>query len=213
MTDVRVKICGVTSAEDAAAAVAAGADYIGLNFFPPASRAISFDQAPAILAAVPEGVERTALFVDPDDAMISAVQGSPLYTLIQLHGQETPARVAEIKALTGLPVMKVVSVRDAEDLTALDAYLDVADQLLIDAKAPKGSNIPGGHGVPFDWSILAGRSWSLPWMLAGGLTPDNVAEAIVATGATQVDVASGVEASPGVKDTAKMSAFVAAAKG
>jgi len=184
MTDVRVKICGVTSAEDAAAAVAAGADYIGLNFFPPASRAISFDQAQAILDAVPEGVERTALFVDPDDDMIGRVK-DPVYTLIQLHGQETPSRVSEIRARTGLPIMKVVSVREAEDLAALDAYLDVADQLLIDAKAPKGSNIPGGHGVPFDWSILA----------------------------TQVDVASGVEARPGVKDTAKMAAFVAAAKG
>ncbi|MEM7057871.1 MAG: phosphoribosylanthranilate isomerase [Pseudomonadota bacterium] len=222
MTDVRVKICGVTSAEDAAAAVAAGSDYIGLNFFPPASRSIRMEQAAAVLAAVPDGVERTALFVDPDDVLIGQVAdnlsvGSALpernaYTLIQLHGQEPPARVLEIKERTGLPAMKVVSVRDAGDLAAVEAYSEVADQLLIDAKAPEGSNIPGGHGVPFDWSLLAGRTWSLPWMLAGGLTPENVAEAIRLTGATQVDVASGVEASPGVKDHNKLKAFVAAAK-
>lgn len=212
MSNIQVKICGVTSAGDAAAAVSAGADYIGLNFFAPASRSISFDQAPEILAEIPDGVERVALMVDPDDALIARVK-DPGYDLLQLHGQETPDRVAEIKARIGLPVMKVISVREAEDVQAVDAYLGVADQILIDAKAPKGSSIPGGHGVPFDWSILAGRAWDLPWMLAGGLTPDNVAEAIARTGATQVDVASGVEASPGIKDAAKLLAFIAAAKG
>ena len=211
MSDIRVKICGITSAKDAAAAAAAGAGYIGLNFFPPAARSISFERAPEILAAIPEGVCRVALMVDPDNALIARVK-DPGYDLLQLHGQETPERVAEIKARTGLPIMKVIGVREPIDLAAIDGYVNVADQLLIDAKAPKGAKIPGGHGVPFDWSILAGRSWDIPWMLAGGLTPDNVAEAITRTGATQVDVASGVETSPGVKDPAKMKAFVDGAK-
>ena len=208
---IKVKICGLTTAEDARAVARAGADYIGLNFYPPASRAISIDKAAAILAAIPPGVTRVALLVDPDDALVDRVI-DPGFDLIQLHGQETPDRVAAIRARAGLPVMKVIGVRNSADVDLIPRYVDVADQILIDAKAPKDSAIPGGHGVPFDWSLLAGRTWDIPWMLAGGLTPANVARAIELTGAAQVDVASGVESSPGRKDLAKVRAFIDAAR-
>jgi phosphoribosylanthranilate isomerase len=131
--------------------------------------------------------------------------------MLQLHGRETPARVAEVRARHGLPVMKAAGLGGPDDLPALAAFEVVADQILVDAKPPKGSVLPGGNGVAFDWRLIAGRRWTKPWMLAGGLTPQNVAEAVRLTGARQVDVASGVEASPGVKDAALIRAFVAAA--
>ena len=133
--------------------------------------------------------------------------------MLQLHGSESPARVAEVKARYGLPVMKAVGVGGPEDLAAIDVYAEVADQLLIDAKPPKGADLPGGNGLAFDWQLLAGRKyWSVPWMLAGGLTPHNAAEAVLRTGTRQLDVSSGVESAPGVKDAAQIAAFVAAAQ-
>jgi len=206
-----VKICGLTSAEDARTAAKAGADFVGLIFFPPSRRAVSPDRARAILSAVPPGVTQTALLVDPDDALVDAVAALGV-DLLQLHGQESPERVADIKTRTGLPAMKAIGVRTAGDLAAIGTYAPVTDRLLIDAKPPEGAAVPGGHGVAFDWRLIAGRDWPLPWMLAGGLTSDNVAEAIRLTGAPAVDVASGVEARPGVKDPDKVRAFVAAAK-
>jgi len=131
---------------------------------------------------------------------------------LQLHGSETPERVADVKARYGLPVIKVVGIADAEDLDALAGYEAVADQILVDAKPPKNAVLPGGNGLRFDWRLIAGRDWQVPWMLAGGLTPDNVAEAIAATGARQVDAASGVERAPGEKDDGLMAAFVKAAQ-
>ena len=133
--------------------------------------------------------------------------------MLQLHGSEPPGRVSEIKSRYGLPVMKVIGVADAGDLEALDIYARVADQIMVDAKPPKNAVLPGGNGLTFDWRLLAGRRWPVPWMLAGGLTAANVAEAIRLTGADQVDVSSGVETAPGVKDAAMIAAFVKAARG
>lgn len=157
------------------------------------------------------GIAKVALVVNADDATLDAITAHVPLDMLQLHGSETPDRVAELKARYGLPVMKAVGVADAADLAAIDAYSEVADQLLIDAKPPKEADLPGGNGLAFDWQLLAGRKyWTKPWMLAGGLTPENVAEAVHLTGATQVDVSSGVEASPGVKDADRIAAFAAA---
>ena len=208
---IRIKICGLTSAADAVAAAESGADYLGFNFFPPSPRSVPLDAAGAIMAPVPEAVTRVALVVDADDALIRGIAALPI-DMIQLHGTETPERAAEIRRITGLPVMKVIGIRTAEDLPGIDQYAGVVDQLMVDAKPPKGAVLPGGNGIQFDWTLIAGRDWTVPWMLAGGLTPENVAEAIRLTGARQVDVASGVEASPGVKDAAKVRAFAASAR-
>jgi phosphoribosylanthranilate isomerase len=212
MPDVRVKICGVRHAADVQAAAAAGAAYIGLNFFAKSPRAVTITQAKALALEAPTGLAKVALVVDPDDATLDAVvEGVPL-DMIQLHGHEPPARVAEVRARYGLPVMKALGVADEGDLAGLIEMSLAADQVLIDAKPPRGADLPGGNGLPFDWRLLVGRKWLRPWMLAGGLTADNVAEAIRLTGAAQVDVSSGVESAPGVKDHARIAAFVAAAQ-
>lgn len=209
---VRVKICGVTSAADARMVADAGADYLGMIFVSRSPRAITVDDGRVIAAAVPAGIQRVALTVDADDELISAVSRIGV-DWIQMHGTEAPERVAEVRASTGLRVMKAVGVRDAGDLELIDTYAPVADQILVDAKPPKGAAVPGGHGVTFDWRLIADRSWSTPWMLAGGLAPGNVAEAVGLTNASQVDVASGTEAAPGVKDPELVRAFITAAKG
>ncbi|SDY65303.1 phosphoribosylanthranilate isomerase [Jannaschia faecimaris] len=210
---VRTKICGLTTLDDVDAVAAAGAAYMGLVFFPKSPRNVTIEQARDLAVAAPVGLAKVALLVNPDDAALDAITGAVPLDMIQLHGDETPERVLEVRLRTGLPVMKAVGLRDADDLPALDAYAAVADQLLVDAKPPKGADLPGGNGVGFDWRLIAGREWSRPWMLAGGLTPDNVTEAVRLTGACQVDVSSGVESAPGVKDAAKIAAFVAAAAG
>lgn len=212
MSDVRVKICGLRTAEAMDAAVVAGAAYVGLNFFARSPRSVTIAEAGPLAVSVPVGVAKVALVVDPDDALLDAITGAVAVDILQLHGHETPARVAEVKARYGLPVMKVVGIAGPGDLAVLDAHLGVADMILVDAKPPEGAILPGGNGLRFDWGLMAGRRWPSPWMLAGGLTPGNVAEAIRATGARQVDVASGVETAPGVKDAAMMAAFVAAAR-
>lgn len=211
--DIRVKMCGLTRADDVSAAVDAGAAYIGLNFFERSPRYLSIEAMRAIALTIPMGVAKVALVVDADDAALDALTAGVPLDMLQLHGHESPARVADIKARYGLPVMKVLGIADADDLAQIDAQSAVADQLLVDAKPPKGATRPGGNAVAFDWGLIAGRRWSVPWMLAGGLTPDNVAEAVRATGARQVDVASGIESAPGVKDADLMRAFVVAAQG
>jgi len=212
MTDrVRVKICGLTRPQDMDAVVQAGAAYVGLNFFAPSPRALNPQQARAIALAAPPGLARVGLFVDAEDAEIEAVLAEVPFDMLQLHGHESPARVAELRARFGLPVIKAVGIATEADLPALAEQGRVADMLLVDAKPAPDAALPGGNGLAFDWRLIAGRRWPVPWMLAGGLTPQTVAEAIRLTGARQVDVSSGVEAAPGVKDAARIAAFVAAA--
>ena len=208
---VRTKICGLATLDDVEAAARAGAAYMGLVFYPKSPRNVSLERACELAVAAPPGLAKVALMVDPDDAALDAVTAAVPLDMIQLHGAETPGRVREVRRRTGLPVMKAVGIRSAEDLPALDAYAAVADQILVDAKPPAGAALPGGNGVGFDWRLIAGRRWSGPWMLAGGLTPETVAEAVRLTGARQVDVSSGVERAPGVKDADRIAAFVAAA--
>ncbi|MEW5729217.1 MAG: phosphoribosylanthranilate isomerase [Pseudomonadota bacterium] len=208
---VEVKICGITTDEAMQAAIDAGADYVGLVFFAKSPRFVTPDQAADLTQLVE--VPKVGLFVDPDDALLDAVVANVRLDLLQFHGSETPERLDRIRLEYGLPVMKVVPVSSAADLAAADPFLEVADRLLFDAKPPKGSELPGGNAVSFDWTILKGYRSKLPWMLAGGLTPANVAEAIRVSGAKAVDVSSGVESAPGVKDPALIRAFIAAAKG
>lgn len=205
--DTRVKICGLSDVPTMRAAVDAGASYIGLVFFPKSPRNVTLDQAAGIAAEVPVGVAKVALVVNPDDAQLDALVDQVPLDFLQLHGAETPARVAEIRARYGLPVMKAVGVAEPDDLAQLDAYAKVADQLLVDTKPPKGGDRPGGNGAAFDWQLIAGRRWAVPWMLAGGLTADNVGTALAITGARQVDLSSAVESAPGVKDPALMTSF------
>jgi len=210
--DISVKICGLRQASDVTAAVDAGARYVGFVFFDTSPRCVDIPTAAAMAGAVPVGVAKVALVVDPSDGLLDAITSSVPLDMIQLHGKEPVERVAEIKARYGLPVMKAVGIAEAEDLAKLERYGKVADQLLVDAKPPKSSVLPGGNGLAFDWRLIAGRRWPVPWMLAGGLTPQNVAEAVALTGARQVDVSSGVESAPGVKDARRFAPFVAAAQ-
>lgn len=208
-----VKICGLTDSAHVDAAVDAGARYLGFVFFAKSPRAVTTEQAAALALGVPPGIMRVGLFVNPDDGFLASVLDRVPLDMIQLHGKESPERVADVKARFGLPVMKAVGVCGPQDLDALWDYGLVADQLLVDAKAPKDADLPGGNGVSFDWRLLVGRKWLKPWMLAGGLTPQNVATAIRLTGAAAVDVSSGVESAPGLKDAALIRAFVKAATG
>lgn len=209
----QVKICGITRPGDLSAVARAGARYAGFVFFPKSPRHLAVGTAAALALDAPLGVARVGLFVNPDDAALDAVLEHVPLDIVQLHGSETPARVAEVKARTGLPVMKAVGIAAPADLDALWDYGLVADLLLVDAKAPADATLPGGNGLAFDWRLLAGRRMLKPWMLAGGLTPANVAEAVRLTGAPMVDVSSGVESAPGMKDPALIRDFVAAAQG
>jgi len=208
---LRVKICGITDPETLSVAVAAGARYVGFVFFAKSPRNLTIEQARALAVEVPMGVAKVALTVNASDDEIAAILDQVPIDMLQLHGKETPARVREVRRRFGLPVMKAVGVAEAADLAAINDFEDVADQILIDAKPPKGADLPGGNGISFDWRLIAGRQWRRPWMLAGGLTPANVAEAARLTGAQQVDVSSGVETAPGVKDADLIRAFLAAA--
>ncbi len=208
---IRTKICGLTTSETVSAAVEAGAAYIGFNFFPKSPRYVTVERAREIAREVPEGVGKVGLVVDPDNDTLDKITEQVPLDFIQLHGHEAPDRVAEIRNRYGLPVIKAVGIRDAGDLDALDIYEAVADQVLVDAKPPKDAILSGGNGLPFDWELIAGRHWDKPWLLAGGLTVENVAEAIARTGARQVDLSSGVETAPGVKDPALIRAFLDAA--
>lgn len=208
---IRVKICGLRSAADVRAVAAARAGYAGFVFFPKSPRHVSINEARAAALAAPVGLCKVALVVDADDATLDSIFADVPLDMWQLHGSETPDRVAGVRARYGLPVMKAVGVADEGDLAPLMDYALAADQLLIDAKPPKGAALPGGNGLSFDWRLVAQRRWLRPWMLAGGLSAENVAEAIRLTNARQVDVSSGVESAPGIKDHGKIAAFVAAA--
>lgn len=206
---VAAKICGLSEPESLRAAVAGGARYVGFVFYPRSPRAIAPPMAAELARLLPTGVRSVGLFVDPDDEFLEHVTGQVPLDLIQLHGGETPRRIVEIKSRYALPVMKAIRIGGPEDLTLALEAAEVADRLLFDAKPPaKVSALPGGNGIAFDWTLLAGRSWPKPWMLSGGLTPANVAEAVRVTGATEVDVSSGVEDRPGHKDVALVRAFL-----
>lgn len=210
--DVRVKICGLKTVADVAAVASAGAAYAGFVFFAKSPRHVTIEQARELALSAPVGLAKVALTVDADDATLDAIVEAVPLDMLQLHGHESPDRVAAVRTRYGLPVMKAVGVADDGDLQAVFDYSLVADQILIDAKPPKGAALPGGNGLAFDWRLVAQRRWLRPWMLAGGLTPENVAEAIRLTNARQVDVSSGVESAPGVKDPARIAAFVAATR-
>lgn len=205
---VSVKICGLATVDDVRACADAGANYTGLVFFEKSPRNIIIPAARELALAAPLGLAKVALVVNPSDAELDAITATVPLDMLQLHGRETPERVAEVKARYGLPVMKAVGIADGDDLPKLESYFGVADQILVDAKPPKGGELPGGNGLSFDWRLIAGRRWPCPWMLAGGLTPENVAEAVKMTGAKQVDVSSGVEDAPGQKNAELIQKFV-----
>ena len=205
---VSVKICGLATVDDVRACADAGANYMGLVFFEKSPRNITIPAARELALAAPLGLAKVALVVNPSDAELDAITVTVPLDMLQLHGRETPERVAEVKARYGLPVMKAVGIADGDDLPKLESYFGVADQILVDAKPPKGGELPGGNGLSFDWRLIAGRRWPCPWMLAGGLTAENVAEAVKMTGAKQVDVSSGVEDAPGLKNAELIQKFV-----
>ena len=210
---VAVKICGLSTEATVAAAVAGGAAFVGFVFYPPSPRAVTPARAGALAAAVPAGIVRVGLFVDPTDEALAATLAEAPLDMLQLHGRESAERVAAVRRRFGLAVMKAVPIAAAEDFAAAAPYLDVADRLLFDAKPPRRAGaLPGGNGEAFDWRLLAGRAFPIPWMLSGGLTAETLAEAVRQSGAASVDVSSGVETAPGVKDRAKIAAFLAAAR-
>lgn len=208
----RVKICGLRDSIGLSAAIDAGAAYVGFVFFEKSPRNVTIAQAATLAIDVPVGVAKVALTVNADNATLDAITSAVPLDVLQLHGSETPARVAEVKARYGLPVMKAIGVASAEDLAQISAYEAVADQILLDAKPPRDAILPGGNGHTFDWGLIAGRLWTKPWMLAGGLTVENVATAIARTGVRQIDLSSGVESAPGVKDPVLIRQFIAAAQ-
>lgn len=207
MSRIAIKICGLSTSDSVGAAIRAGASHVGFVHFPKSPRHVDADQMRALAAGVPAHVERVAVVVDPDDDMLAALTEGGAVSAIQLHGKESPDRVAAIRRRFGLPLWKAISVKTRADILAADAYAGTADRLLFDAKTPDGAALPGGMGLRFDWTLLRGHALSLPWGLSGGLSIDNVAEAIRVTGAPLVDISSGVESAPGIKDVDKIMAF------
>ena len=210
---LKAKICGVSTPEAVRAALEGGAAYLGFAFFARSPRNIA-PEAAARLALPVRGrdVKIVALAVDPTDVEVEAITTGLAPDLIQLHGRESPARVREIGARTGLGIIKVLSVAEAADVAAAGAYDGLVEHLMFDAKPPKDADRPGGLGAPFDWSLMSGRRFQRPWFLAGGLNPWNVADAAKLSGAPMVDVSSGVERGPGLKDPALITAFLDAVR-
>lgn len=210
---VAVKICGLSTAEATAAAVAGGAAYLGFVFYPPSPRAVTPHHAARLCASVPAGIARVGLFVDADDRLIEAVLAQAPLDILQFHGRESPRRVAEARQRFGRPVMKAAAIAGLKDVLGAACYEDDADLLLFDAKPPRRQDaLPGGNGLAFDWRLIAERSWRRPWMLSGGLSAEVLPEAVRVSGAAAVDVSSGVERGPGLKDPAKIAAFLAVAR-
>lgn len=208
---IDVKICGINTPEALDAAVAGGAKMLGFVFFAKSPRVVSRDEARALLERVPDGVLKVALMVDPDDQDVGAVCRQLPFDLVQLHGSESVERVAEIKAITGKPVMKAVGISGPDDIARAHEFEAVCERILLDAKAPEGAMLPGGNALSFDWELIRGESWEKPWMLAGGLNAENLAQAVKISGAAAVDVSSGVEDAPGRKSVDKIRAFLALA--
>lgn len=211
---VVAKICGVKTHDALDAAIANGAGFVGFVFYARSPRYVTAAQAAALAAATPQPVQRVGLFVDVDDAAIETVLLQAPLEILQFHGAETPARCREVRARFGIKVMKAIKIGGPGDLEQAKPFYNAADWILFDAKTPPTMKnaLPGGNAVSFDWTVLAGAKLPLPWMLSGGLTPDNVAEAVRVSGAKAVDVSSGVESAPGVKDPARIAAFLDAVR-
>ena len=208
---IEVKICGLTDAAAVKAVVEGGAAMCGFVFFPASPRNLTPKEAAELTKGVPEGVIRVGLTVDADDALLTEIALVAKVDMVQLHGAETLARTNEVRERFGLPVIKVLAVQGPDDLAAAEAYQGVADRLMFDAKPPEDASRPGGNARAFDWRVLKNQTFALPWLLAGGLTAENLAEAVKTSGAVAVDVSSGVEDAPGVKNVDKIRAFLAAA--
>ena len=207
-----VKICGLSTPETLDVALDAGADMVGFVFFPPSPRNISLETARALGLRVEDRAKKVALVVDADDALLEQIVAALRPDIFQLHGHETPQRVAAIRESFGLPVMKVLAIETKADLAAIPPYIGVVDRLLFDARPPRDATRPGGLGKPFDWHLLENLELSIPFMLSGGLDPVNVAEALRITRAPGVDVSSAIECAPGEKDADKIRDFIKAAR-
>ena len=207
-----IKICGISSVEALDACIEARADFFGMVFFPPSPRHVDSYGASSLAMRAGSRIGRVGLFVDADDATIAGAVKAGRLNAIQLHGSETPARAAQIKAEFNLPVWKVISVSGSSDIAGADTFRDASDLVLFDAKTPKDAALPGGMGLRFDWSLLKTWRGHSGWGLAGGLTPENVGQAVSQTGAPLVDTSSGVETGPGQKDTSRIAAFCEAAR-
>lgn len=206
--NIDVKICGINSPESLDAAISGGASMVGFVFFPPSPRAITPYEAKGLMSKVPAHIQKVALMVDPDDMDVGAVCRLLPVDLLQLHGQESLKRVADISAITGKPIMKAVGVSCAADIAKAHSYESICARILLDAKAPKDAKLPGGNALAFDWTLISGETWVKPWMLAGGLTAQNLAEAVRVSGAGAVDTSSGVEQAPGQKSVEKIHEFL-----
>lgn len=202
-----IKICGLKTSESVDRAVARGATHIGFIFFPKSPRHVDPEIAAELAEPVRGRVKIVAVTVDASDEELDDIVHLLKPDVLQMHGHETPERILQVKALYGIPVMKAFSVREASDLERIDPYVGVADRFLFDAKAPAGSELPGGNGVSFDWNIMASLDASVDYMLSGGLNKDNVGLALASTRARGVDVSSGVESAPGIKDIVMIDAF------
>ena len=213
--NVEAKICGINTRAALDAAIQGGAAYVGFVFYPPSPRSLTPDEAAPLARAAADGACRVGLFVDPTDADLASTVGTVPLDLLQLHGRETPDRVGEIRRRFGLPVMKAFQIASATDLDATAPYFATVDRLLFDAKPPKDMKgaLPGGNAIRFDWRLLAGRTWPVPWMLSGGLDAANLVEAVRLTGAHAVDVSSGVEVRPGLKDPVRIEQFLSTVRG
>ncbi|MCG8511633.1 MAG: phosphoribosylanthranilate isomerase [Rhodospirillales bacterium] len=209
---IEVKICGLSTFDSVKAAVAAGASYVGFVLFDRSPRFVKPSRAAELGGCARNGVCKVGLVVDADDAFLEEAVADGNFDMLQLHGKETPDRVAEIRSRFGLPVIKALAIADPADVAVTHEYEATADMLLFDAKPPLDAERPGGNAVSFDWSLLSGESWAVPWMLAGGLDHRNLEEAVNLSGAGRVDVSSGVEDRPGVKNNDMIRSFLEAAK-
>ncbi len=209
---VDVKICGLGSPDAVAAAVEGGASYLGFVFFDASPRALTPATAAPLMAEIPDGIIRVGVVVDPSDEAIAGIVAGIRLDMLQLHGQESPQRSAEIRQRSGLGVIKAIAVSSEQDIDYARSFEDIADILMFDAKPPKGAERPGGHALAFDWQLIQGRLWNRPWILAGGLNAANIGEAVRISGAATVDVSSGVEDSPGVKNPDMVRKFIRLAK-
>lgn len=209
---VLTKICGLTDTTAVETAVQHGADMLGFVFFPASPRNLSAEQAEELLREVPSGIDRVGVFVDPETDFLDKILARARLDLLQLHGDETPERCRAISIYFGLPIIKAIKVSSKADLKAARAYEDAVDWLMFDAAPPKGATRPGGNAASFDWSIPQGAKFNRPWLLSGGLTPENLSLAVEQSGASAVDVSSGVESAPGKKDPARIRAFLDAAR-